>query len=99
MTPDINKLLKAEPVSSKYGAPMGAADRFDNEEELLYVQQVHFVDGDYAPDGTYWGNMAQGPYLWCAFSEHNRIYIRASNRNHAIALVQETYPEAKFHKS
>lgn len=99
MAPNINKLLKAEPRSSKYGAPMGAADRFDNVEELLYLQRIRFVDGDYAADGTYWGRIPGGPDLWCAFSEMNRIYMRATDRKHAIYLIQDAYPGVQFHKS
>lgn len=98
MAPDINRLLKAEPRSCRYGAPMGAADRFDNVEELLYVQRVRLVDGDYAPDGTYWGGYPSEP-MYCAFSDMNRIYVRAINRQEAIALVEKTYAGVQFHKS
>lgn len=76
---------------------MGDMDRFDNENEPLYVQQVTMIDGDYGSDGTYWGGYPSVP-LYCAFSAMNRIYVRAVNRKQAIAIVQETYPDAQFHK-
>lgn len=57
-TPNINKLLRASPVNCKYGAPMGACSYFDNPDEPLYVQRIRFVDGDYAPDSTYIGEVA-----------------------------------------
>lgn len=92
-TPNINKLLRASQVSSKFGAPMGQRNCFDNPDEPLYVQRVRFVDGDYAPDGVYWGG---GEPLYCAFSDSNRIYIRAANRTEALEKVLEDWPEAKF---
>lgn len=75
---------------------MGTFDHFDNIDELLYVQRIHLVDGDYAPDGTYWGRTEDA--LWCVFSDMNRIYVRAKNRKEAITLVEETYPGVMFHK-
>jgi hypothetical protein len=95
-TPDINKLLKSAPVNCKYGAPMGQSNRFDNPDEPLYVQRVRMIDGDYAPDSTYWGG---GEPLYCAFSNSNRIYIRASNRPEALEKVLEERPDAKFVRS
>lgn len=92
-TPDINKILKSQPVSSKFGSPMGARNRFDNPDEPLYVQRIRFVDGDYAPDGAYWGG---GEPLYCAFSDSNRIYIRADNRAKALEKVLEEWPGAEF---
>lgn len=97
MTPNINKILKADPRSSKYGAPLGDADRFDNGDELLYIQRVAMIDGDYAPDGTYWGGYPSKP-LYCAFSDMNRIYVRAMGRKQAMGLIQERYPGVRFIK-
>ena len=75
---------------------MGACSYFDNPDEPLYVQRIRFVDGDYAPDSTYWGG---GEPLYCAFSDSNRIYIRATRRAEALEKVLEDWPEAKFHKN
>ena len=95
-TPSINKLLRASPVNCKYGAPMGASNRFDNPDEPLYVQRIRFVDGDYTPAGVYFGG---GEPLYCAFSDSNRIYIRAGSRAEALEKVLEDWPEAKFARS
>ncbi len=55
-TPNINALLRARMRPCQYGAPMGARNYDDAPEgSKKYCQRVRFVDGDYAPDGTYWG--------------------------------------------
>lgn len=87
-TPNINQILRASDVASQYGAPMGARSRLDDPIERLYVQVVQMVDGDYAPDGTYWGGYPSLP-LWCAFSADraNCIYVRARTRDLAVTAV------------
>lgn len=97
MTPDINKILRAHPVPhSNWGSPMGAADEKPDDGDELYLQRIRFVDGDYAPDGTYWG---RGPEpLWAAFKPDLSalIYVRAWGRDGAARKVLETYPEVKI---
>lgn len=67
--PDINRLLRARPVPARYGAPMGATNRRDAlPGARLYSQRVRFVDGDYAPDGTYWGGGPGTVPLYAVFS-------------------------------
>ena len=102
--PGINRVLADErnDRSSRYGAPMGARNYLDNPEQRLYAQRVNFVDGDYAPDGTYWGS--GGEPLWCAFSlvegsEHllsNEVYVRARDRVGALKAVRAEFPVARF---
>jgi hypothetical protein len=99
----INKILRANPRSCKYGAPMGSRSIADSETSL-HLQRVHFVDGDYGPDGTYWGS-GGGP-LYCAFNGSDcpeyapamgsRIYVRARSRDLALAAVLEEYPDVTF---
>ncbi len=69
----------------------------------LYLQRINFVDGDYAADGTYWGN--NGTPLWCAFNGDDdefaaghgtRIYVRAKTREEARRAVQQQYPYVRF---
>ncbi len=104
IAPNINKILKNKPVHSQYGAPLGKSDRYNGEydweadksqptHEPLYVQKIRFVDGDYAPDGTYWGG---GSSLYCAFNNDSEIYVRAESRSEAIECVLEEYPNAIF---
>lgn len=54
---NINAILAApeHSRSSPRGAPMGASDYMDAPESKLHLQRIRFVDGDYGPDGTYWG--------------------------------------------
>lgn len=75
---------------------MGASNYFDNPDEPLYVQRVRMVDGDYAPDGTYWGG---GEPLYCAFSDSNRMYVRSANRSEAVESILAEYPDALFARS
>lgn len=97
-TPNINQILKSEPRNCKYGAPLGDDNFVDDLEDPMYVQRVKLIDGDYAPDGTYWGS---GEPIYCAFTcdkTINRIYARAVDRETAIAYILGYYPDAKFIK-
>ncbi len=87
---DINAILRDDPVNCRYGAPLGQANRLGENLEPLYLQRVRFTDGDYAPDGTYWGAPAD---LWCAFSADGatRLYVRAEDRQAAAASVHDEY--------
>lgn len=83
--PDINKLLRASPVSSRYGAPMGRVDQV-GPMTGLYCQRIRFQDGDYSSDGTYWGS-GGGP-LYAAFSHdlETLCFARASCRSSALKV-------------
>jgi len=78
-TPDINRYLRQHPRNSKYGAPMGARSVCADDDQRLYLQRVYMVDGDYAPDGTYWGGGRDVEPLYCAWSPDGAttIYVRA----------------------
>lgn len=101
---NINAILAApeHSRSSPRGAPMGASDYMDAPESKLHLQRIRFVDGDYGPDGTYWGG--GGPPLWCAFTTEapwphvlvNCVYVRAKDRAAAVAEVRTLYPGARF---
>lgn len=84
---NINSILRANPVPARHGAPMGAQNYFDPDYPVLKLQRVQMVDGDYSPDGTYWGG--GGLPLWCAFNDTARVYVRASDRTSAAAAVME----------
>ena len=104
MSLSINKILRSNPRPGKYGAPMGSRNMADSVTPL-HLQRVHFVDGDYGPDGTYWGYDGAN-YLWCAFNGSDcpeyapamgsRIYVRARSRAGAVAAVLEGYPYVTF---
>lgn len=94
---DINKILRDNPVSCKYGAPMGCANVFANNGQKLYLQRVYMTQG-YAPDGTYWGHPNN---LFCAFSPDflTRVFIRAKNRRDAIRQLVDEYSYISFKKA
>lgn len=91
---DINALLRARPRPCRYGAPLGARD-VDTEPEPvpLYLQRVRFTDGDYGPDGTYWGGGRGTLPLWCAFTPSLSvcIYLRAPSRDSAAEELADTH--------
>ena len=101
MTMDINRLLKASPVGSVRGAPMGRCNwgltEHRNRPMMMYVQRVKLIDGDYDLGGAYWGGPPSLP-LFCAWAEDDeaRVFVRAENRNAAKLRVKEHFPNAKF---
>lgn len=103
MTPDINEILRKDPVWAGRGSPMGQPN-FHDSKSPLYLQKVDMVDGAYAPDGTYWGKPAD---LWCAFNglddrfvtgSGTRIYVRAVDRKDAEVQIQARYPGVTFRR-
>jgi len=100
-TPDINQILRADMRHCGRGAPMGDSNRDERDEAekhsaRVYCQRVRFVDGDYGPDGTYWGGGRGTRPLWCIFTVYRaangvvvdtplRHYVRAVCRQSALA--------------
>lgn len=80
--PNINRLLRDRPRPCHYGAPMGAVNHHGAPPDArLYCQRVRFVDGDYGPDGTYWGGGRGTLPLYAVFSAdlETLCYYRAPN--------------------
>lgn len=87
-TPSINSRLRLRPRSSQYGAPMGARNYDDSPHGTKkYCQRVRFVDGDYGPDGTYWGGGRGVLPLYAVFTAdlETLCYYRAATRRDAVA--------------
>ncbi len=102
---NINKWLRDNPVSCKYGAPTGdRGDRGDPDTGYkFYLQRIIFVDGDYDKAGTYWGG-GRGTlplYGFLVYDEEDglvRGFVRAENRAEAKEEVKSEYPNARFYK-
>lgn len=96
MRVDINALLRARPVPARYGAPLGAYDRLVPEHPPKHCQRVRFVDGDYGPDGVYWGS--GGLPLYAVFSANleTLCHYRAASRDAAIAAHNGRYEGDPF---
>lgn len=103
---NINQLLRAIPRNCKYGAPMGHSGIVRDAQSLtgLRCQRITLVDGDYGPDGTYWGYMPR-EHMYAVFNGANvefdaawglLKFYRASSRDDAIAQFHDQYPEYSF---
>lgn len=106
---NINKILRANPRSGNYGAPIGAVDMAPRDvyNPQLRCQRVYLVDGDYGPDGTYWGASSKAGHVYCAFNDGRdndpyqpamgvRVYVRAHTYEQAKREVLKKYPNARF---
>ena len=78
---------------------MGRSDwRGDPDYPIkFHLQKVRFIDGCYDQGGAYWGGPAN---LFCAWGEDEgeqvRMFVRASSREQAKAVVREYYVNARF---
>jgi hypothetical protein len=104
MKVSINHILRIERRAFTRGAPM-VARNFHDSTSPLHVQRVDFIDGDYGPDGTYWGGGRGTLPLYCAFNGEDeefavacgsRVYVRASDREGALRAVKALYPDVTF---
>lgn len=106
MPPNINQLLRANPASCSRGAPMGDSGFIKPDQPLtgLLCQRITLVDGDYGPDGTYWGYVPR-EHMYAVFNGANAEYkpargllkfYRATSRHGAIAQFHAQYPEYNF---
>lgn len=106
-TPNINSILKHSPRNCAYGSPMGDSGYIKEDQPLtgLLCQRVNFIDGDYGPDGTYWGNSSKHGALYAVFNAENAEwlpangllkYYRAHSRKSAIEQFKADCPEFSF---
>jgi hypothetical protein len=106
---NINKILRDHPRNCARGAPMGAIDigPMPDYNPQLRCQRVYLVDGDYGPDGTYWGASEIAGHIYCAFNDGRdsdphkpamgvRIYVRAFTYEQAKREVKQRYPQVTF---
>lgn len=87
------------PVSCKYGAPVGrytGPDFLDTSAGKVYLRRVPLDQGGYDKGGAYWGI---GQPLWEVLDQDgNGTIFRAGSRDKAKALVQENFPDATFYR-
>lgn len=104
---NINKILRTKVRNLARGAPMGDTDCVEGPLTNLRCQRVNLVDGDYGPDGTYWGASSKAGHVYCAFNDGLdddewapacgvRIYVRAHTYEQAKREVAKRYPGATF---
>jgi hypothetical protein len=108
----INKILRQPKYrrNCARGAPLGAVNFVSegvDEDRPLRCQRVYLVDGDYGPDGTYWGASEKAGHIYCAFNDGQdgdpyapamgvRLYTRAWTYGQAKAEFTRKYPTIKF---
>ena len=106
MKTDINQLLKVSPVNCLRGAPMGDPGYINDGQPMigLCCRRVRFIDGDYGPDGTYWGASKTG-HIYAVFNAGNDKwkpacgllkYFRATSRTDAMRQFMVKYPGYSF---
>jgi hypothetical protein len=96
-------------VSSKYGAPMGRADKHVTIDKpqfdgLVYkpiapkfsLRRIRLNGGGYDSGGAYWG--IGTPLYWADDGEGTERFLRARTRELAKTTIREEFPEAKFWK-
>jgi hypothetical protein len=83
-------------VDCSRGAPMGMRNIIDVNFPKLYLIKLPWIDGDYTPNGIYWGNTGRDN-IYYAYNEYNRIYIRASSRIEAKNEVRKLMSSARFY--
>lgn len=108
MKTSINTVLAGSPRTSTRGAPMGDTGyaHSDNPERGMRCERLRMVDGDYGPDGTYWGcGSREHGHMYVCFNGANEEYkigcgflkyYRAKSRADAIAQCLVDYPEITF---
>lgn len=92
--------MKLENLNCSRGAPMGRREyHAHGMDDLTFeLEWVPLVDGDYDYGGAYWGSPAD---LYCAVAELDgeelaRHFIRAEDREDAMAAIRNDYPDAAF---
>lgn len=82
------------------GAQMGRCDiRPENVTApiKLQMERLKWVDYDYDSAGCYWGR-SNGDFIFCAWKDNTKVFVRAKSRNQAKQLVREQFPKAKFYR-
>jgi hypothetical protein len=87
---------------SQYGAQMGRRDNHADDQSLAIrfkLQRLYLDSGGYDWAGAYWGF---GAPLFVAEGDNGidvaELFMRASDRDHAKAIILEQYPAAKFYR-
>ena len=107
MKTNINTLLRANRRNSARGAPMGDRGYINDcqQPDGLLCQRIYLVDGDYGPDGTYWGNSPKHGNIYAVFNGQNSEfkpacgllkYYRAHSREEAIYQFNAEFPGFTF---
>lgn len=97
-----NDTYPLQSVCSKYGAPMGRRDTMPDDTQSpirLSLVRLPWVDYDYDAGGAYWGG-GSGDHIYRAVGDAKdvvaEVFVRASSREGAKALIVQKLPAASF---
>jgi hypothetical protein len=79
---------------------MGRANKLPVNREApvkLSLVKLPWVDGDYTPDGTYWGYVI-GTNIYWATNGETEVFVMAASRQDAKAGVIAELPLARFYR-
>jgi hypothetical protein len=89
------ELAKAESAVTELQAELDALASVTAAPVKVTLQRVPLTRGGYDSCGTYWG-IGQ-PLYWSADESGEYVFtFRAADRDHAKAIVRETFPNARF---
>ena len=93
------------------GAKMGLPQYYPRDPDVaikLRMAKMRMVDGDYAPNGAYFGNVPGSPLYHVESLERVktdtgdvpavRLFLRATSRESAKKEVRESLPNATFYR-
>ncbi len=86
--------------SSATGSQMGRRNQLPDDREAtikLRMERLRFVSGDYDQWGAYWGG-GSNSWIYCAWLDQVRVFVRAENREQAKLKVRDTLPQANFYR-
>jgi hypothetical protein len=92
-----NQWLRAHPVSSKYGAPMGRPDDQMDPEQPVHIEAVRSIDGGYDYGGAYFGHQYSRDRLFAVWyddpddadptTSRASFYLWAPRRRDVVRMV------------
>lgn len=84
-------------VSSRFGAPMGRAERHGGGTHKVSLRRVRVNRGGYDAGGAYWG-IGQPLYWYANEDDTVSAFLRAADREEAKASIRAKYPAATFYR-
>lgn len=88
-----------QPVSSRYGAPMGrptGPDYLEVSAGPFYLRRIRINGGGYDSGGAYWG--LGPPLFYVEDQDGNSSFFRARSREDAKRILSAKWDGARFYR-